>query len=166
MRFVLFVLSVIAATTVLDTPTKAQNYPWCAIYSGGRGGGGTNCGFTTLNNAWQPRAGLVASANPIRNTCLHPDHIGTLGIGAIHIEGLTLTMLGKQTMKSLLFIVAFAIGLLAFLVATQPVSAARGWWSWPNSGYCPSGTCNKLGGWRASNVKNCSAANCRGFYPR
>ena len=113
-----------------------------------------------LNNAWQPRAGLVASANPIRNTCLHPDHIGTLGIGTIHIEGLTLTMLGKQTMKSLLFIVAFAIGLLAFLVATQPVSAARGWWSWPNSGYCPSGTCNKLGGWKASNVKNCSAANC------
>ena len=99
MRFVLFVLSVIAATTVLDTPTKAQNYPWCAIYSGGRGGGGTNCGFTTLNNAWQPRAGLVASANPIRNTCLHPDHIGTLGIGAIHIEGLTLTMLGKQTIQ-------------------------------------------------------------------
>jgi hypothetical protein len=49
-------------------------------------------------------------------------------------------------MKSLLFIAAFAIGLLAFLVATQPVSAARGWWSWPNSGYCPSGTCNKLGG--------------------
>jgi hypothetical protein len=52
-------------------------------------------------------------------------------------------------MKSLLFIAAFAVGLLAFLVATQPLSAARGWWSWPNSGYCPSGTCNKLGGWKA-----------------
>ena len=39
------------------------------------------------NNAWQPRAGSVASANPIRNTCRHPDHIRTLGICAIHIEG-------------------------------------------------------------------------------
>ena len=47
MRLVLM-LSVIAATTVLTTPSKAQNYPWCAIYSGGMGGGGTNCGFTTF----------------------------------------------------------------------------------------------------------------------
>ena len=34
MRFVI-TLGVIAATTVLITPSKAQNYPWCAIYSGG-----------------------------------------------------------------------------------------------------------------------------------
>jgi hypothetical protein len=34
MRFVLFVLSVVAAMTVLNTPTKAQNYPWCAEYGG------------------------------------------------------------------------------------------------------------------------------------
>jgi len=46
MRFVLFVFSVIAATTVLNTPTKAQNYPWCALYD--MEGGGQNCGFTTL----------------------------------------------------------------------------------------------------------------------
>ena len=45
MRFVLFVLSVVAATTVLNTPTKAENYPWCAIYGGGNNGGATNCGF-------------------------------------------------------------------------------------------------------------------------
>ena len=48
MRFVLFVLSVVAATTVLNTPTKAENYPWCAIYGGGNNGGATNCGFTTI----------------------------------------------------------------------------------------------------------------------
>jgi hypothetical protein len=47
MRFVI-TFGVIAATTVLITPSKAQNCPWCAIYSGGMGGGGTNCGFTTL----------------------------------------------------------------------------------------------------------------------
>jgi len=44
MRLVLFTLSIIAATTVLNTPTKAQNYPWCAIY----GEKGQNCGFTTI----------------------------------------------------------------------------------------------------------------------
>ena len=71
MRFVLLALSVIAATTVSNTPTKAQNYPWCAYYNGRFGG--TNCGFTTfqqcldtvsgiggfcqLNNLYQPPAG-------------------------------------------------------------------------------------------------------------
>jgi len=24
-------------------------YPWCAQYSGGMGGGGTNCGFSTID---------------------------------------------------------------------------------------------------------------------
>ena len=64
MRFVLFVLSVIAATTVLDTPTKAQNYPWCAIYSGGRGGGGTNCGFTTFEQCMATARGLGSFCQP------------------------------------------------------------------------------------------------------
>ena len=45
MRFVLFTLSIIVATTMLNTPTKAQNYPWCAQY-GATFGGATNCGFT------------------------------------------------------------------------------------------------------------------------
>jgi hypothetical protein len=40
-----------------------------------------------FNNAWRPHAGWAASANPIRNTCRHPDHIRTLGICATHIEG-------------------------------------------------------------------------------
>jgi len=31
----------------LATPARAQNYPWCAIYSGGAAGGGTNCGFVS-----------------------------------------------------------------------------------------------------------------------
>jgi hypothetical protein len=39
-----------------------------------------------LNNAWKPRAGSVACANRIRNTFLHPDHVLTLGKGAIRIE--------------------------------------------------------------------------------
>ena len=58
MRFVLFVLSVTAATIVLDTPTKAQNYPWCALY--GAKGGGQNCGFTTFQ---QCQAALSGGAD-------------------------------------------------------------------------------------------------------
>jgi hypothetical protein len=33
----------------LAPPVRAQiYYPWCAQYGGGMGGGGTNCGFSTL----------------------------------------------------------------------------------------------------------------------
>jgi hypothetical protein len=33
----------------IGTRAEAQNYPWCAIYSGGgAAGGGTNCGFITF----------------------------------------------------------------------------------------------------------------------
>lgn len=28
-------------------PAAAQNYPWCAQYMGGNGGGVTNCGFVS-----------------------------------------------------------------------------------------------------------------------
>ena len=58
MRFVLLALSVIAATTVFNTPTKAQNYPWCAIYSGGAVSGGTNCGFVSFEQCMDTARGL------------------------------------------------------------------------------------------------------------
>jgi uncharacterized protein DUF3551 len=70
MRFVLFVLSVIAATTVLNTPTKAQNYPWCAIYDSGDTGGGTNCGFTTFQQCMETARGLGSFCQP--NTQYQP----------------------------------------------------------------------------------------------
>jgi hypothetical protein len=58
MRLVLFTLSIIAATTALNTPTKAQNYQWCAIYSEGAAGGGTNCGFLTFQQCMDTARGL------------------------------------------------------------------------------------------------------------
>ncbi|MGB6282857.1 MAG: DUF3551 domain-containing protein [Xanthobacteraceae bacterium] len=58
MRFVLM-LSTIAATTVLITPSKAQNYPWCAYYSSGDDGGGTNCGFITFEQCMETARGLT-----------------------------------------------------------------------------------------------------------
>jgi len=64
MRLVLFALSIVAATTVFNTPTKAQNYPWCAIYSGGMGGGGTNCGFTTFQQCMETARGLGSFCQP------------------------------------------------------------------------------------------------------
>ena len=62
MRFVLM-LSTIAATTVLITPSKAQNYPWCAIYSG-YDDGGTNCGFTTFEQCMATARGLGSNCQP------------------------------------------------------------------------------------------------------
>jgi Protein of unknown function (DUF3551) len=70
MRYVLFALSVVAATTLLNTPTKAQNYPWCAIYNGGRGGGGTNCGFTSFQQCMDTARGLGSFRQP--NTQYRP----------------------------------------------------------------------------------------------
>ena len=59
------------------------------------------------------------------------------------------------------FIAAAAVvaALFIFDTALTTPAVAR-WWDYPNSGYCPPGTCNKIGGWRALNVRNCSPANC------
>jgi hypothetical protein len=57
MRLVLFTFSIIVATTVLNTPTKAQNYPWCAINSDGLSGA-TNCGFTTFEQCMETARSL------------------------------------------------------------------------------------------------------------
>jgi hypothetical protein len=54
---------------------------------------------------------------------------------------------------------AVVVALFIFDTALMTPAFAR-WWDYPNSGYCPPGTCNKIGGWRALNVRNCSAANC------
>jgi hypothetical protein len=59
------------------------------------------------------------------------------------------------------FVAAAAIvaALFIFDMAIATPAFAR-WWDYPNAGYCPPGTCNKIGGWRALNVRNCSPANC------
>lgn len=49
MKLSLFLIGILAAMLGLSVCAEAQNYPWCAYYSAGRGGGGgTNCGFTTF----------------------------------------------------------------------------------------------------------------------
>lgn len=66
-------------------------------------------------------------------------------------------------MKILLVAIAASVIVLwVILDAGAPASAQRYWSDWPNSGYCPPGTCTPLGYWRAANVKLCKPRpNCR-----
>lgn len=42
----------------LSAPAQTQiTYPWCAVYSGGKGGG-TNCGFSTLEQCRATVSGI------------------------------------------------------------------------------------------------------------
>ena len=58
MRLLLFMLGIGVGVLCLEKPAEAQNYPWCAIYSGGAVSGGTNCGFTTFEQCMATAFGL------------------------------------------------------------------------------------------------------------
>ena len=63
MRIWLFLLAICAATAAtagIGTRAQAQNYPWCAQYSGL---GGTNCGFTTFAQCMATLAGMGGFCN-------------------------------------------------------------------------------------------------------
>ena len=72
MKLLLSALAVIAASATLGTPAQAQNYPWCAQYSGGSGwrdelrfrqfcavhGDGIGAGgFCVVNTQYEPPPG-------------------------------------------------------------------------------------------------------------
>jgi Protein of unknown function (DUF3551) len=61
---VFFALTTLAALTVF-TPSAghADPYKWCAQYSG-IGGGGRNCGFTTLEQCRATVSGIGGSCEP------------------------------------------------------------------------------------------------------
>jgi len=65
MRLLLFVLGISVAVIGIGTRAEAQNYPWCAYYSG-KGGGGTNCGFISFEQCMETARGL--GSNCQRNT--------------------------------------------------------------------------------------------------
>jgi hypothetical protein len=58
MRTLLFVMGVVIATTAIGTHAGAQNYPWCAHYSGGSMGGAMNCGFITFQQCLDTVSGI------------------------------------------------------------------------------------------------------------
>ena len=62
MKASLVTLGIAAAAIVSGTPAGAQNYPWCAQYSGGSMGGGRNCGFTSFEQC-------LATVHGIGGTC-------------------------------------------------------------------------------------------------
>ena len=58
MKSLLFALGILTATTMLGTIAEAQNYPWCAQYSGGVDGGGMNCGFISFDQCMATVRGM------------------------------------------------------------------------------------------------------------
>ena len=69
MRFGSIVLSTLVGMAVLmSTPARSyvmpyDPYPWCAVY-GGRGGGGTNCGFLTIEQCRATVSGIGGFCAP------------------------------------------------------------------------------------------------------
>jgi hypothetical protein len=69
-RLLLLMLGISVCVVGIGTRAEAQNYPWCAIYSEGAAGGGTNCGFTTFQQCMETGRGLGSLCQP--NTQYQP----------------------------------------------------------------------------------------------
>lgn len=57
MRLSRAMLAVAIATLLLGSRAEAQNYPWCAQYSGGMGGA-MNCGFVSFEQCMATVRGM------------------------------------------------------------------------------------------------------------
>jgi Protein of unknown function (DUF3551) len=66
MKYCLVAMTILIAMAV-GRPAAAQNYPWCAYYSGL---GGTNCGFSTYAQCMATLQGMGGFCN--RNTQYRP----------------------------------------------------------------------------------------------
>ena len=62
----LLAATIIAAVTLVLMPAAgmADPYKWCAVYSGGMGGGGTNCGFHTIEQCRATVSGIGGFCDP------------------------------------------------------------------------------------------------------
>jgi len=69
MKAFLFVSALVVGIAGISAPADAQNYPWCAQYSG-RGGGARNCGFTTFDQCMATVSGIGGIC--VRNTQYAP----------------------------------------------------------------------------------------------
>jgi len=63
MRFLLLLLVIGVGLIRTGNRAEAQNYPWCAIYSG-KAGGGTNCGFISFEQCMDTARGLGSFCQP------------------------------------------------------------------------------------------------------
>jgi len=55
--FALFALGIVLAATGFSATAQAQNYPWCAQYSGDMGGA-QNCGFVSFDQCMLNTRGI------------------------------------------------------------------------------------------------------------
>jgi hypothetical protein len=62
MKALLFALGISIVAAGIGARAEAENYPWCADYSGG----GTNCGFVTFEQCLATVSGIGGFCN--RNT--------------------------------------------------------------------------------------------------
>jgi Protein of unknown function (DUF3551) len=56
-RNVILLGGILACAAAMSAPAQAQNYPWCAYYSGSRGGA-ENCGFSTYEQCMATVSGI------------------------------------------------------------------------------------------------------------
>ncbi len=71
MRYLLAILGILVAAACVDTPARAQNYPWCEYLGGGMGGGGgRNCGFISFEQCMESARG--AGSDCRQNTQYEP----------------------------------------------------------------------------------------------
>jgi uncharacterized protein DUF3551 len=61
--FALAILAGIIGGAAVDT-AQADPYKWCALYSGGRGGGAQNCYFVTLEQCKMAVSGVGGFCTP------------------------------------------------------------------------------------------------------
>jgi len=72
MRLATLLFAVLAVPTLFASSALAYEmpydpYPWCAVYSGD-GGGGTNCGFLTIQQCRDTVSGIGGFSHPINST--------------------------------------------------------------------------------------------------
>ena len=63
MRFLVLLLVIGVGLISTGNRAEAQNYSWCAIYSG-KAGGGTNCGFVSFEQCMDTARGLGSFCQP------------------------------------------------------------------------------------------------------
>ena len=64
MRSGIIVLATIAAAMMATSAANADQYKWCAVYTGNRGDGGTNCGFITYKQCMDTISGTGGYCTP------------------------------------------------------------------------------------------------------
>ena len=61
---ILIAIPVLIAGLIAGEPAHADPYRWCAVYGGGRHGGGTNCYFMTIEQCRAAVSGTGGFCNP------------------------------------------------------------------------------------------------------